>query len=69
MKTKREIYGKTPNGGVLAVLYFKGQRGQPVTEKEAWSVEIVEYNKRGQAIFRTYSVPKEPRISLDNVEA
>jgi len=60
MKTKRLVYGKSPNGGVLTALLFKAKDGSPTTEELAESVEIVEYNSRGIEIFRTYGQSRTP---------
>lgn len=54
METERTVYGQTPNGGVLAVIYFRGIDGGPTTEDSASFVEIIEYDEKGNALFRTY---------------
>lgn len=53
-ETSERIEGPTPNGGAYAIAYYRGEDGNPTVKAEAHSVEIVEYDKEGNAVHRTY---------------
>ncbi len=44
------LEGKTPNGGVKALLFFKGVNDEPVVKSEAHFVEIQELDLQGRII-------------------
>lgn len=52
--TKESSFGKTPAGGVRSEIYYQDDDGNPVDKKKATRAEIVEYDKNGVAIRRTY---------------
>jgi hypothetical protein len=60
-KNSERQKGPTPNGGSYSIAYFKNEDGEPTTKKKARSVEIVEFDENGKAIFRTYG-----QINKDN---
>lgn len=52
--SKREVEGKTPNGGVRTTLMFFDDNREPVAEADATSVEVIEYGEDGNVIARNY---------------
>ena len=56
MATSERHVGKTPNGGVESVAYFKDADGNPVDKEEATAVEIVEFDGDGKVVRRTCGV-------------
>ena len=48
-------YGKTPSGGSYSVAYYYNKDGEPCEKEDAKSVNIVEYNDKGEKINETYS--------------
>lgn len=63
MASRRSNYGPTPNGGVRSVIMFQDANGRPADEKEAVQAEILEYDKNGDVVMRTYA-----RINGDGTE-
>jgi hypothetical protein len=53
-ETSQRTEGPTPNGGAYAIAYFRDENGDPTTKDQAHSVEIVEYNEKGEAIHSTF---------------
>lgn len=60
-ETSQRTEGPTINGGAYAIAYFRDENGNPTTKDQAHSVEIIEYNKNGKAIYSTFGYinPKE----------
>jgi hypothetical protein len=60
MTTKR-LAGPTPRGGAYSVIHFMDIDHNDAEEKDATHVEIVEYDKDGEQLWRTYGEikPKE----------
>ena len=54
MSTQKTIMGPTPNGGVKNTAYFTDGKGNPVEKEKATRVKIVEYDAKGNSIYRTY---------------
>lgn len=54
MATKRKE-GPTPNGGAYSVIVYLNGEGEAVDKEQATRAEVVEFNRRGEAIFRTYA--------------
>jgi hypothetical protein len=52
--------GPTPHGGVASVAYWKDAEGNATTKDAAVMVEIVELDREGNQIARTYG-PVSPR--------
>lgn len=53
--TSVRVAGPTPNGGEYAILYYKGKEpGSTATPEDAVGFEAVEFDKRGNEIFRSY---------------
>lgn len=48
--------GPTPNGGVKAVVNYRSKSGKPVAKKRAEACEIIEYDKEGNVVGRTYGI-------------
>jgi len=46
--------GPTPNGGDYSIIYYLDKDGNSTTKKKASSIEIIEFDDKGQEIFRTY---------------
>lgn len=53
-ETRQRTEGPTPNGGQYAVAYFRDAQGNPCARDQAQGIEVIEYDKDGNAIFRTY---------------
>lgn len=62
MGTSRRVDGETPNKGAYAILNFLDASGEPIEEKEASHVEVVEYDEDGEVMFRTYGVIPKPEV-------
>ena len=58
MTTSEEHEGPTPNGGVKSVAYYQDAEGKPCDRAVATNMLIVEYDKDGNAIQRTYGTCK-----------
>lgn len=56
--------GPTPNGGDYSVLYWRDKDGRRSTKQEAVGREVVEFNKKGREIYRTYFSDKPNRGEL-----
>ncbi len=54
MTTSEEKDGPTPAGGVKSVAYYQDADGNPADKAAAVKMLIVEYDKSGDAIMRTY---------------
>ena len=54
------IEGPTPNGGHHTIAYFSDDREQPCPKDKARKVKIVENDKDGNAIHRTYGEIEQP---------
>jgi len=54
MATQKTVEHKTPNGGVKSTIYYQDKEGNPADEEVAIASEIVEFDKDGKEIFRTY---------------
>jgi hypothetical protein len=54
MSTEERIDGLTPAGGTYSITYFQDDSGNPIDKAKASKAEIVEFNERGESIFRTY---------------
>jgi len=55
LRTSVRVSGPTPNGGEYAILYYKGAaHGSVATPENAVGFEAVEFDKRGDEIFRSY---------------
>jgi hypothetical protein len=54
MATTKTIPGPTPAGGTYSTAYFLNDAGKLVDEKDATQVNIVEFDKDGKQINRTY---------------
>ncbi len=46
--------GPTPSGGVRSTIYYEDAQGNPVDKAAATNVMIVEFDKDGNSIRRTY---------------
>lgn len=58
MANHERVEGPTPAGGAYAVAYFSDAKGNPCIKALASSMEIVEFNKKGEEISRTYGTTK-----------
>lgn len=47
--------GKTPNGGVASVCYYRDDEGRPVDKSLATRMEIHELDDDGNSIHRVYA--------------
>lgn len=65
MATQKTIEGPTPHGGVRATAFFYDQNRSPVEEKDATGMEIIEYDKDGKEVFRTYMENAEKPVRDD----
>lgn len=54
MADERSKIHDTPNGGVRSTIYYRDKDGNPADESVAVGAEIIEYDKDGEEIFRTY---------------
>ncbi len=54
MAVSQVVVGKTPNGGVRSITYYKNSKGDPVDKKKATHVEILEFDVDGNVLQRTY---------------
>lgn len=52
------VDGPTPNGGAYAIAYFRDSDGKPCPKDKAKTMEIVEYDEKGNDLFRTYGTCK-----------
>jgi hypothetical protein len=52
--THERTEGPTPSGGAYAIAYFRDKLGNPCPKAEAAGIEVVEFDARDRAIFRTY---------------
>lgn len=52
--TEERRDGSTPHGGAYSIARFSDYRGQPVPKAKAVWVEILEFDRAGNCIFRTY---------------
>lgn len=59
MKEEKKIFERvdvpTPAGGVYFIAYFKDANGKPCCKDEAVHFEIIEYDKDGEVLARTYA--------------
>jgi hypothetical protein len=53
-ETQERIDGPTPNGGVYSIAYFSDDDGDPTSKQKATRMEIVEFDREGNQLFRTY---------------
>lgn len=56
MAKKETVKGSTPNGGVKSTIYYRSKGGKPVDKEQAERCEIVEYDKEGKVVGRTYGM-------------
>lgn len=54
MSTQLKTDGPTPAGGAYMITFFRDAEGNPVDEQDAVAAEILEYDDKGEVIFRTY---------------
>jgi len=54
MKTEETKKGNTPNGGVSSTIYYQDSKGNVADKKNATRAEIVEFDKDGLVVGRTY---------------
>jgi hypothetical protein len=52
--TEERIDGPTPQGGAYSIAYYRDENGELIDKAVASRVEIVEYDSRGNMIWRTY---------------
>ena len=45
----------TPTGGAYFITYFRDSNGKPCKKSEAVHFEIIEYDKDGEVLARTYA--------------
>lgn len=50
----------TPNGGVYSIAYYQNAKGDRARKEDSERVEIIEYGKADEQVFRTY-MEREPR--------
>lgn len=43
-----------PNGGVVSIIYYQDDQGDPVDKSKATRAEILEFNSQDQVVGRTY---------------
>lgn len=53
-ETQERIDEPTPNGGMYSIAYFSDAEGNPTTKENATRMEIVEFDRDGKQIHRTY---------------
>ncbi len=51
----REVIGKTPHGGVRMVAHFFDENGKPCLERNAKTIQILEYDNNDVCIFSVIS--------------
>ena len=54
-QTNQRIDGPTPNGGAYSIAYFQDAEGEATTKEKAVKVEVVEFSRSGDHVFRTYA--------------
>jgi hypothetical protein len=64
MPTSESHEHATPNGGVRSTIFYRDDEGNPCEKEQVTGAEIIEYDKDGKEIFRTYL--EKPAASRDN---
>lgn len=60
MTTMEKRDHPTPAGGVRSVIYYRDAEGRPADKAAAAQAEVVEYDRRGRVLARTYASLHRP---------
>ncbi len=59
MITQERLDAPTPMGGTYSIAYYHDGKGNAMDKKDATHLEIVEFNKDDEQIFRTHAELKK----------
>lgn len=66
--TYRVHVGRMPHGGVKEVGFFYDKQGFPCQEKDAETIQVIEYNEKDEPIFSIISMPQYNEFPLKPIK-